>query len=181
MEAPGVAEERRALQAVSATGALAIGKAVLGDATRPGTHLSDDDLNALGDLIRKLDTLLDLARARGEADLLPETRGALPMVRINRQLAYLLLATQSPDQAWFWTEEWQAGEREVEAAKAAGRLSGPHSEEVFDAALRAARGGGTPTSSGAASVPTPSTITLKPKRRMRAASAPPPATPPATR
>ena len=30
------------------------------------------------------------------------------------------------DQAWFWTEEWQAGEREAEADLAAGRY------ETFD-------------------------------------------------
>jgi len=30
------------------------------------------------------------------------------------------------DQAWFWTEEWQAGEREAEADLAAGRY------QVFD-------------------------------------------------
>ncbi len=35
------------------------------------------------------------------------------------------LAT-AEDQAWFWTEEWQAGEREAEADLAAGRY------QVFD-------------------------------------------------
>ncbi len=29
--------------------------------------------------------------------------------------------TVAKDQAWFWTEEWQAGEREAEADLAAGR------------------------------------------------------------
>jgi AbrB family looped-hinge helix DNA binding protein len=29
------------------------------------------------------------------------------------------------DQAWFWTPEWQAGEREVEEDIRAGRVSGP--------------------------------------------------------
>jgi len=36
-----------------------------------------------------------------------------------------VLAT-AEDQAWFWTEEWQAGEREAEADLAAGRY------QVFD-------------------------------------------------
>jgi hypothetical protein len=35
------------------------------------------------------------------------------------------LAT-AEDQAWFWTEEWQVGEREAEADLAAGRY------QVFD-------------------------------------------------
>ncbi len=35
------------------------------------------------------------------------------------------LAT-AEDQAWFWTKEWQAGEREAEADLAAGRY------QVFD-------------------------------------------------
>lgn len=36
------------------------------------------------------------------------------------------------DQAWFWTEEWQAGEREVEADRAAGRRGRIfHSDEEF--------------------------------------------------
>ena len=29
------------------------------------------------------------------------------------------------DQAWFWTREWQEGEREAEADLKAGRVSGP--------------------------------------------------------
>jgi len=30
-----------------------------------------------------------------------------------------------PDQAWFWTEEWQEGEREADRDIAEGRVSGP--------------------------------------------------------
>jgi hypothetical protein len=39
------------------------------------------------------------------------------------------------DQAWFWTEEWQAGERQVDEDIAAGRTIGPFysAEEMFDA------------------------------------------------
>ena len=39
-------------------------------------------------------------------------------------LAEVLATTE--DQAWFWTEEWQAGEREAEADLVAGRY------QVFD-------------------------------------------------
>ena len=40
-------------------------------------------------------------------------------------------------QAWFWTPEWQAGEREAEADMAAGRSDRYESDEEFIAALRA--------------------------------------------
>jgi hypothetical protein len=40
-----------------------------------------------------------------------------------------------PDQAWFWTPEWQAGEREADADVAAGRATRYHSDEEFLAAL----------------------------------------------
>jgi antitoxin PrlF len=39
------------------------------------------------------------------------------------------------DQAWFWTPEWQAGEREADADIAAGRGTVHHSVEEFLGAL----------------------------------------------
>jgi hypothetical protein len=39
------------------------------------------------------------------------------------------------DQAWFWTEEWQAGEREAAADIATGRTVAFHSTEEFLAHL----------------------------------------------
>ena len=38
-------------------------------------------------------------------------------------------AERDPDQAWYWTPEWQAGEKQIEVDRAAGRF-GP----VFDSA-----------------------------------------------
>ena len=40
-------------------------------------------------------------------------------------------------QAWFWTPEWQAGERRADEALAAGRVERFESGEEFLAALRA--------------------------------------------
>ena len=40
-----------------------------------------------------------------------------------------------PNQAWFWTAEWQAGEREADADLAAGRYEDFGSLEEFLAAL----------------------------------------------
>jgi hypothetical protein len=36
-----------------------------------------------------------------------------------------------PDQAWFWTPEWQAGEREADAAKREARSTISYSAEEF--------------------------------------------------
>jgi hypothetical protein len=44
-----------------------------------------------------------------------------------------------PDQAWFWTPEWQAKEREADADKAAGRVERFGSDEAFMAALEERR------------------------------------------
>ena len=41
------------------------------------------------------------------------------------------------DQAWFWTAEWQAGEREADEALASGRTVTFHSVEEMDAYLDA--------------------------------------------
>ena len=42
-----------------------------------------------------------------------------------------------PTQAWFWTTEWQAGEREADEDIAAGRVERFESDEEFQAALEA--------------------------------------------
>jgi antitoxin MazE len=46
-------------------------------------------------------------------------------------------AVTDPDQAWFWTEEWQQGEREVDEDIAAGRVHVFDDAESFLAALEA--------------------------------------------
>ena len=45
-----------------------------------------------------------------------------------------------PDQAWFWTPEWQAKEQEADADKAAGRVEHFESDEALLAALDERRG-----------------------------------------
>jgi hypothetical protein len=45
-----------------------------------------------------------------------------------------------PDQAWFWTPEWQAKEQEADADKAAGNVERFESDEAFLAALHERRG-----------------------------------------
>ncbi len=43
--------------------------------------------------------------------------------------------TEHTDQRWFWTEDWQSGEREANAAIAAGETTVFDSDEDFVAAL----------------------------------------------
>lgn len=45
-----------------------------------------------------------------------------------------------PDQAWFWTPEWQAKEQEADADMAAGRVERFESDEALLAALDERRG-----------------------------------------
>jgi hypothetical protein len=40
-----------------------------------------------------------------------------------------------PDQWWFWTDEWQAREREADADREAGRIIRHDSDEAFRDAL----------------------------------------------
>ena len=58
------------------------------------------------------------------ADLIPEFEAWGEMTaklfgRLRRQ-AGMKPANTPPDQAWFWTDEWQKGEREVDEALANG-------------------------------------------------------------
>ncbi len=51
--------------------------------------------------------------------------------------AQLTRAARDPDQAWFWTPEWQAGERAADADIAAGKSTRYESDEEFLTALEA--------------------------------------------
>lgn len=83
-------------------------------------------------------------RARGQLTLPDDIRKAAHLEEGD-----LLDAELTPDgillrpqklidatQAWFWTPEWQAGEREADADRSAGRVETFASGEEFVAALR---------------------------------------------
>ena len=55
------------------------------------------------------------------------------MVFVNVELG---AADVAPDQAWYWTTAWQAGEREAAADLEAGRVQQFDSGEAFLEALR---------------------------------------------
>jgi hypothetical protein len=46
------------------------------------------------------------------------------------------MSEREPDQAWFWTEEWQAGEREASEQIARGEVTTYMSDEEFLASLK---------------------------------------------
>jgi AbrB family looped-hinge helix DNA binding protein len=83
-------------------------------------------------------------RARGQLTLPEEVRAAAHLEEgdlLDAELTSegILLRPQKiidSTQAWFWTPDWQAGEREAEADRAAGRAETFASEEEFLAALR---------------------------------------------
>jgi AbrB family looped-hinge helix DNA binding protein len=83
-------------------------------------------------------------RARGQLTLPEEVRTAAHLEEgdlLDAEITTdgILLRPQKlidSTQAWFWSSEWQAGEREAEADRAAGRAATFGSEEEFLAALR---------------------------------------------
>jgi hypothetical protein len=93
-------------------------------------------------LIRKIDKLisrllsLDIS-ASHNAELVPERDDVLAEVREVRALAFEQMRKLNPDQAWYWTEEWQHKEREADEDIAAGRVTSYSSGDDFLAALKA--------------------------------------------
>ena len=89
--------------------------------------------------IRRADDVIE--QLAGVPDVVAAERDSvLAMARSVRAEAFALMQHLNPEQAWFWTEEWQAGEREVDRNIEAGKVSTIYySEEEFDAALRALR------------------------------------------
>lgn len=74
------------------------------------------------------------AQARRRADL---EEGDLGSVEVQRDEMRDYYRTQDPyEQGWYWTEEWQAGEREALADIEAGRVTTYQSDDEFLASLR---------------------------------------------
>ena len=93
----------------------------------------------LAELIRKADTLI--LKIQAPPDELAADREPILAESINaRQWAFDRMGEVNGDQAWFWTPEWQAKEREADAALAAGRVTCFESDEAFLAALEARTG-----------------------------------------
>ena len=81
----------------------------------------------------------DMIAVVGAVPGAPERDHVLALVRSSRTQAFNLMQRLNPGQAWFWTEDWQAGEREADADIAAGRTTFHATTEDFLAALDARR------------------------------------------
>ena len=83
-------------------------------------------------------------REKGQITLPPEVRAAL-RVEVGDEIEFTLAAGGGvlmqglkmipADQAWFWTETWQRGEREASADVAAGRVEAFKDDDSFVAFL----------------------------------------------
>jgi hypothetical protein len=98
----------------------------------------EESVAEVAELIRKLDRLIEqlpsYAPPQGDD---PEAAELLKQVRAARLRAFDSMRRLNPDQAWFWTEGWQAGERDVDTQIASGQSTVYTSDEAFDAALDA--------------------------------------------
>lgn len=91
-------------------------------------------LRSIGESIRQLDELI--------ARILPSDSAWKRLLVEAQELRadlYRTIQEQAPDEAWFWTEEWQAGEREADAQIAAGEGKTFADDEAFLAHLRGLR------------------------------------------
>ncbi len=88
----------------------------------------------LGEIVRTSDRLLEeIGEAVPGDDF--QTLVARALLQSVRRLAAGLNQERYPDQAWFWTPEWQRREREADAQIAAGLGTRYDSDEAFLASL----------------------------------------------
>ena len=85
-------------------------------------------------LIRAADAYADALTLQSE-DAQRHYHDETVMIAGLRRLAVIIMNDINPDQAWFWTEEWQAGEREIDARIAAGLTIRHASTEEFLSSL----------------------------------------------
>src|SRR6266545_411876 len=93
--------------------------------------------------VRSLRLVKAMVRAEERATSSIPRKAALLAATAILGLGMLLLLVArgnegtSPDQAWFWTPEWLAGEMEAESDIIAGRTTRQDSDEEFEQALLA--------------------------------------------
>ena len=97
-----------------------------------------EHVHEAAETIRWADTTIEQLAGAAES---AERDRTLALVREMRARAFDLMRHLNPDQAWFWTEQWQAGEREIDRDIAAGKHGTFYaSTEAFVAALEARLG-----------------------------------------
>ena len=93
-----------------------------------------EHVHVAAETMRWADATIDVLASLPEA---VERDHVLALARTVRARAFDLMQRLNPEQEWFWTEEWQAGERDVDREIAAGHGQLFTSDEEFDAALDA--------------------------------------------
>jgi hypothetical protein len=97
-----------------------------------------EHVHEAAEAIRRADGIIE--QLAGMPDLAAAERDSvLAMARSVRAEAFAVMQRLNPDQAWFWTESWQAKEREADLDIAEGRVTSYDSDEEFLAALEARR------------------------------------------
>ncbi len=79
-------------------------------------------IRQLAEIIRAADCFTALLQDAPETER-RELEKWLTVTKALRRTAYLLLSNLVPEQRWFWTEEWQTGERDADADQAASRTT----------------------------------------------------------
>ncbi|MGH2387019.1 MAG: hypothetical protein ACRDIE_02355 [Chloroflexota bacterium] len=98
--------------------------------------LKADLIDIAGQIIQTSDRLIAEIRAL-PPEKAAEHAALLEQLETGRKLAFARMGQYNPEQLWFWTEEWQAGEREADREIAAGEVTPPMTGDEFLAELDA--------------------------------------------
>jgi len=93
-----------------------------------------EHVHEAAEAIRRADHVVEQLAGMSDA---VERESVLAMARSVRAEAFAMMQRLNPDQAWFWTEEWQAKEREADRQLAAGEGTVYDTDEEMLAALKA--------------------------------------------
>jgi hypothetical protein len=95
-------------------------------------------ISSTASFLRALDALLDRVRGVEDNSQPVEEQAARVRDRLTglRAAGLAVMAALNPDQVWFWTEEWQAKEREADTDEARGRMTFHATTEDFLTALQ---------------------------------------------
>ena len=97
-------------------------------------RLRDDMIDQAAGILRRSDDVIEQIHALPD-ELAADREALLAHTREVRRQAFDRMRELNSDQIWFWTEEWQAGEREADRQIAAGETIYFESGEAFEAAL----------------------------------------------
>jgi TATA-binding protein-associated factor Taf7 len=82
-------------------------------------RIRDEMIDQAAGVLRRSDEVIEQINALPD-ELAAEREALLVQTRGVRRQAFERMRELNPDQIWFWTEEWQAGEREADRQIAAG-------------------------------------------------------------